>query len=80
MVSDLLQLVHKSIYGITTGFNANVFRHFSWFESTWQNINGNSPLTRSQPVESFQWGTDTVISVRFNPGDPNLLAASARYA
>ncbi|KAB1200682.1 DDB1- and CUL4-associated factor 13 [Morella rubra] len=33
---------------------------------------------RSQPVRSFEWGTDTVISVRFNPGEPNLLATSAR--
>ncbi|RDY08792.1 DDB1- and CUL4-associated factor 13 [Mucuna pruriens] len=32
---------------------------------------------RSQPINSFVWGTDTVISVRFNPGEPNLLAASA---
>ncbi|CAA0396802.1 unnamed protein product [Arabidopsis thaliana] len=32
---------------------------------------------RSQPVQSFQWGTDSVISVRFNPGEPNLLATSA---
>lgn len=41
----------------------------------------NLPLvTRSQPVRSFEWGTDTVISLRFNPGEPNLLATSARYA
>ncbi|KAJ6289538.1 hypothetical protein OIU76_025369 [Salix suchowensis] len=32
---------------------------------------------RSQPVSSFKWGTDSVISVRFNPGEPNLLATSA---
>ncbi|CAI0385260.1 unnamed protein product [Linum tenue] len=32
---------------------------------------------RSQPVNTFEWGTDTVISVRFNPGEPNLLATSA---
>ncbi|CAJ2675648.1 unnamed protein product [Trifolium pratense] len=32
---------------------------------------------RSQPVNSFVWGSDTVISVRFNPGEPNLLASSA---
>jgi WD repeat and SOF domain-containing protein 1 len=32
---------------------------------------------RSQPVNSFSWGSDTVISVRFNPGEPNLLATSA---
>ncbi|CAK7322713.1 unnamed protein product [Dovyalis caffra] len=32
---------------------------------------------RSQPVNTFKWGTDSVISVRFNPGEPNLLATSA---
>ncbi|KAG5553520.1 hypothetical protein RHGRI_011408 [Rhododendron griersonianum] len=32
---------------------------------------------RSQPVNSFEWGKDTVISVRFNPGEPNVLAISA---
>lgn len=32
---------------------------------------------RSQPVHSFEWGKDTVISVRFNPGEPNILATSA---
>ncbi|XP_071701528.1 uncharacterized protein [Rutidosis leptorrhynchoides] len=31
---------------------------------------------RSQPVSSFEWGNDTVISVRFNPGEPNILATS----
>lgn len=31
---------------------------------------------RSQPVNSFEWGTDSVISVRFNPGEPNFLATS----
>ena len=41
----------------------------------------NLPLvTRSQPVRSFEWGSDTVISVRFNPGEPNLLVTSGRYA
>ncbi|GAY65465.1 hypothetical protein CUMW_241300 [Citrus unshiu] len=32
---------------------------------------------RSQPINSFQWGTDTVISVRFNPAEPNVLATTA---
>ncbi|KAK9689843.1 hypothetical protein RND81_09G085400 [Saponaria officinalis] len=31
---------------------------------------------RSQPVNSFQWGVDTVVSVCFNPGEPNILASS----
>ncbi|EYU46644.1 hypothetical protein ABFS83_04G022000 [Erythranthe nasuta] len=32
---------------------------------------------RSQPVNSFAWGNDTSISVRFNPGEPNILATSS---
>ncbi|GLT27509.1 hypothetical protein SLA2020_025000 [Shorea laevis] len=32
---------------------------------------------RSQPMNSFEWGTDTSISVRFNPGEPNILASSS---
>ncbi|PRQ24028.1 putative transcription factor WD40-like family [Rosa chinensis] len=32
---------------------------------------------RSAPEQSLEWGTDTVISVRFNPGQPDLLATSA---
>ncbi|KAL8136731.1 hypothetical protein V2J09_002732 [Rumex salicifolius] len=31
---------------------------------------------RSYPVNSFEWGVDTVVSIRFNPGEPNLLATS----
>lgn len=36
-------------------------------------------MNRSQPVNSFEWGEITVRSVRFNPGEPNLLATSARF-
>ncbi|XP_068313588.1 uncharacterized protein [Pyrus communis] len=32
---------------------------------------------RSAPEQSYQWGTDTVVSVRFNPGEPDILATSA---
>ncbi|KNA15888.1 hypothetical protein SOVF_094180 [Spinacia oleracea] len=31
---------------------------------------------RSQPINSFEWGVDTVVSVRFNPGEPSVLATS----
>ncbi|XP_021722208.1 DDB1- and CUL4-associated factor 13-like [Chenopodium quinoa] len=31
---------------------------------------------RSQPINSFEWGVDTIVSVRFNPGEPNMLATS----
>ena len=36
-------------------------------------------IHRSAPERSFEWGTDTVLSVRFNPGQPNVLATTARY-
>ena len=32
---------------------------------------------RSEPVSTFQWGSDTVVSVRFNPAEPDLLASTA---
>ncbi|PKA66419.1 Guanine nucleotide-binding protein subunit beta-1 [Apostasia shenzhenica] len=32
---------------------------------------------RSEPVNTFKWGNDTVISVRFNPGHPDLLVTSS---
>ncbi|KAJ4804712.1 DDB1-and CUL4-associated factor 13 [Rhynchospora pubera] len=32
---------------------------------------------RSEPINTFQWGNDSVISIRFNPGEPNLLATSS---
>ncbi|CAL4952629.1 unnamed protein product [Urochloa decumbens] len=32
---------------------------------------------RSEPVNSFEWGKDTVLSVRFDPGDCNILITSA---
>ncbi|KAI3928133.1 hypothetical protein MKW98_023734 [Papaver atlanticum] len=32
---------------------------------------------RSEPIRSFEWGKDTVISLRFNPGEPNILATSS---
>ncbi|RMZ57190.1 hypothetical protein APUTEX25_004024 [Auxenochlorella protothecoides] len=30
---------------------------------------------RSDPVHAFEWGADTVASVRFNPAEPDLLAS-----
>ena len=34
-------------------------------------------LGRSEPVTTFQWGADTVQTVRFNPVEPDLLASTA---
>ena len=35
-------------------------------------------LYRSEPINSFEWGKDTVLSVRFDPGDCNILITSGR--
>ncbi|PWA84892.1 nucleotide binding,protein binding protein [Artemisia annua] len=32
--------------------------------------------SRSQPVNTFEWGSSSVFSVRFNPGEPNILATT----
>lgn len=31
--------------------------------------------SRSEPVNSFQWGSDTITAVRFNPAEPDILAS-----
>ncbi|KNH09615.1 hypothetical protein XU18_0300 [Perkinsela sp. CCAP 1560/4] len=35
-------------------------------------------LTRSHPIQSYQWDSDPVISVKCNPVEPNLIAFSTR--
>ena len=34
-------------------------------------------LSRSAPLSRFQWGVDTLQTVRFNPAEPDLLASTA---
>ena len=33
--------------------------------------------SRSEPVNSFAWGADTVTAVRFNPSEPDIFASCA---
>lgn len=33
--------------------------------------------SRSEPVSSFEWGADTVTSVRWNPAEPSVLASTS---
>lgn len=33
--------------------------------------------TRSSPIEAYQWGSDTVHCVRFNPVETSILASTA---
>ena len=32
-------------------------------------------VSRSEPVQSFEWGVDSITRVRFNPAQHNLLGA-----
>ncbi|KAL2650837.1 hypothetical protein R1flu_018965 [Riccia fluitans] len=31
---------------------------------------------RSEPIHTFSWGSDTIVSVRFNPAEPDILATT----
>eukprot|EP00245_Coleochaete_scutata_P003620 TRINITY_DN15364_c3_g1_i2.p1 TRINITY_DN15364_c3_g1~~TRINITY_DN15364_c3_g1_i2.p1 ORF type:complete len:453 (-),score=80.22 TRINITY_DN15364_c3_g1_i2:521-1879(-) len=33
--------------------------------------------TRSQPINSFSWGADSVVSIRFSPSEPDIFASTA---
>lgn len=35
-------------------------------------------MPRSEPVSTFAWGADTIVSVRFNPSEPDIIASTAR--
>lgn len=66
-----------AVYCLTTAFRAvdhqwdgNLFATAGAQVDIWDH-------NRSQPVNSFAWGNDTAVSVRFNPGEPNILAASS---
>ncbi|XP_028073919.1 probable DNA helicase MCM9 [Camellia sinensis] len=63
---------HRSIHGaVDHQYEGNIFAIAGAQVDIWDH-------NRSQPVNSFEWGKDTVISVRFNSGKPNILATSAR--
>lgn len=73
-------LVLNLISGITTGIHRHSFHMALSFPYYILKLFFFIFFCRSQPVSSYEWGTDSVISVRFNPGEPNVLATSARYA
>lgn len=60
----------NAFWGVDHQFDGNLFATAGAQVDIWDH-------NRSQPVNSFEWGKDTVISVRFNPGEPNILATSA---
>ncbi|KAK1302421.1 hypothetical protein QJS10_CPB12g00982 [Acorus calamus] len=61
-----------AFWGVDHQWNGNLFATVGAQVDIWDH-------NRSEPVNSFEWGKDTVISVKFNPGEPDMLATSARF-
>ncbi|KAK1259747.1 hypothetical protein QJS04_geneDACA024436 [Acorus gramineus] len=59
-----------AFWGVDHQWNGNLFATVGAQVDIWDH-------NRSEPVNSFEWGKDTVISVKFNPGEPDMLATSA---
>ncbi|CAM6094942.1 unnamed protein product [Calypogeia fissa] len=60
----------------------NAFRAIDHHWSSNQFATGGAQVdiwdhNRSEPVSTFSWGADTVVSVRFNPSEPDILASTA---
>lgn len=50
-----------------------------WSRSTFATAGASVELwdhARSEPVSTFSWGSDTVVSVRFNPAEPDVFAST----
>ncbi|KAJ7552676.1 hypothetical protein O6H91_06G118500 [Diphasiastrum complanatum] len=56
--------------GVDHRWSSNIFATVGAQVDIWDH-------NRSEPISSFSWGTDTVISVRFNPAEPDVLATTA---
>lgn len=70
-LEPLNTIVHKNIL---TGVSHN------WKEGTFATCGDTVEMwddTRSIPLKTFDWGVDTIHSVKFNPIDTSLLAATA---
>ncbi|KAJ3681292.1 hypothetical protein LUZ60_015781 [Juncus effusus] len=60
----------NAFWGVDHQWDTNIFATAGAQVDIWDH-------NRSEPINSFKWGNDSVISVRFNPGEPNLLATSS---
>lgn len=84
MITSLPLLVRSLIYGTITGW-CEILSFPPPPIILTESLKKCKPSTcicsnRSQPVSTYGWGNDTVVSVRFNPGEPDILATSGRYA
>jgi len=59
-----------AFWGVDHQWDGNIFATVGAQVDIWDH-------NRSEPINSFEWGNDTVISVRFNPGEPDVLITSA---
>lgn len=59
-----------AFWGVDHQWNGNLFATAGAGVDIWD-------PNRSEPVSTFEWGKDTVVSVRFNPGEPDVLVTSA---
>lgn len=59
-----------AFWGVDHQWNSNLFATVGAQVDIWDH-------SRSEPVSSFEWGKDTVVSVRFNPAEPDVLVTSA---
>ncbi|CAA6672651.1 unnamed protein product [Spirodela intermedia] len=59
-----------AFWAVDHQWNGNVFATAGAQVDIWDH-------NRSEPLNTFGWGNETSVSVRFNPAEPNLLATSA---
>eukprot|EP01018_Ginkgo_biloba_P030087 Gb_30586 [translate_table: standard] len=67
---------------IATYVGKNAFRavDHQWDSSVFATAGAQVDIwdhNRSEPINSFSWGSDTVISVRFNPAEKDIFATTA---
>lgn len=70
-VEDPLKILHKNFFTAV-----DHHRRQDMFATSGPEVDLWS-MARSEPVNSFSWGADTVTSVRFNPVEVNVLATTA---
>ncbi|GJN38254.1 hypothetical protein PR202_gb27280 [Eleusine coracana subsp. coracana] len=66
----LVRALHCTTSGVDHQWDGNLFATVGAQVDIWD-------PNRSEPINCFEWGKDTVLSVRFDPGDCNLLITSA---
>ncbi|XP_020580447.1 DDB1- and CUL4-associated factor 13 [Phalaenopsis equestris] len=70
MVPAAVYVWKHAFWGVDHQWGGNLFATVGAQVDIWDH-------ERSEPVNTYKWGNDTVISVRFNPGEPDMLATSS---